>query len=455
MDAAVCPQCGSGPELFARMSLREPLGFRSARPRDFDGSFSWSPRAMAARARADLASLRKQNVGAAVAYSGPGRRFVINDNGGRLFRFKAAAPGAPDWGGYVAVEAVEKQLVPEYAVTGEPFDVALGAVQPTDFLFLGPQHGTIPSEGLRLNFAAGMQPCGAPDLADGRRAAWYSFAFLLRKVAAAKLDIEPLELAAGIFAGLSNGEPAPYAFIADTLENGAGFSTHLGRSEVLPTLLQDVNKYLERMSEPEHATECSASCYRCLRDYGNMAYHALLDWRLASDLLAVLQHGRLAINTPRLDRALEVWTRGFGGKMLPGIVGAARFLHPRLGDHVLIVRHPLETSETGFMTDRLAETIRQVESSAPERVGVIFVDDLTLDRDPGRVFQLCEAAQARFSDSGTDGSADADTIAAPALVHSLAGDHHQLHGSRIYASRRVTMLCRPGPADRCGSHRSP
>lgn len=390
-DIETCPRCGYGPEGFARMPLREPLGFRGGDKRDFDGNFSWSPRAMAARALADLGQLNQATLGSASAYSGPGRRFVINDNGGDLFRFKAAAPGNPDWGGYVALEAVEKEILPRSAVTGDSFEVALGAVQPTDFLFLGPRTGTLPDKGLRLNFSAGMQPYGVAELTDGRRAAWYSLAFLLRKVAALELDIEPLELVAGIFSGLAaNSEAAPYAFIADTLENGAGFSTHLGRNEVLPTLLDAIETYLARLAEPDHATICSASCYRCLRDYGNMSYHALLDWRLARDLLGVLRHGSLTVDEQRLETTLASWAHGYDANVLSSIPSAARFRHPRLGDHVLIVRHALEASEGGFIGDRLADSLAQVEVEEEGIAGVIFVDDITIDRDPGRVFQLCD-----------------------------------------------------------------
>ena len=389
-DIATCPQCGYGPEGFARMPLREPLGFRAGGKRDFDGNFSWSPRAMAARALADLGQLHQTTLGSASAYSGPGRRFVINDNGGNLFSFKAAAPGKLDWGGYVAVEAVEKEILPRAAVTGDPFEVALGAVQPTDFLFLGPQTGTLPDEGVRLNFSAGLQPYGVTELTDGRRAAWYSLAFLLRKIAAAELDIEPLELVAGIFAGLAtNNDPAPYAFVADTLENGAGFSTHLGRDDVLPTLLDAVETYLRRLDEHDHASICSASCYKCLRDYGNMSYHALLDWRLARDLLHVLRHGTLVFDEQRLQTALASWAYGYDATVLASVPYAARFRHPRLGDHVVIVRHALEASEANFMSERLADALAQVEVEE-EGIGVVFVDDITLDRDPGRVFQLCD-----------------------------------------------------------------
>ena len=36
-----------------------------------------------------------------------------------------------------------------------------------------------------------------------------------------------------------------------------------------------------------HATECDTSCNQCLRDYSNMPYHGLLDWRLALDMARI------------------------------------------------------------------------------------------------------------------------------------------------------------------------
>lgn len=389
-DIATCPNCGHGPDGFEKMTMHQPLGFRAASDRDFDGNFSWAPRAMAARALADLDALDPVPLPMASAYSGSGRRFVINDNGGNLFEFKAASGGYGNWGGYVAVEAVNRGLLPAGAVTGDPFRTALGAVQPTDFLFLGPKQGTISGRGLRLNLARNIQPYGAPDVVVGRRAAWYSLAFLLRKVAATRmLDIEPRELAAGIYSGLAGGEPAVYAFIADTLENGAGFSTHLGSATVLPQFLDSVNAYVSRLERDDHARSCSASCYTCLRDYSNMAYHGLLDWRLGRDLLQVLITGELDVDIDRLGRTVATWAHGYTASPLASIPAAVRF-HHKLGDYVLIARHPLEAGESDLMSSRLASALSEAEVQAPDVEAVIFVDDITLDREPGRVFRLCE-----------------------------------------------------------------
>ena len=149
-----CPRCGSGPALFSGMTLREPLGFRAGVKRDFDGNFAWTARAMAARALTDLAQLDRQDVAGtrAVAYGGPGRRFVINDNGGNLFSFRRARD---NWGGYLSTDAITHDLVyGQPRVEGDPLTVALGAVQPTDFMFLGPQSPVLSEEGIRLNQAA-------------------------------------------------------------------------------------------------------------------------------------------------------------------------------------------------------------------------------------------------------------------------------------------------------------
>jgi DEAD/DEAH box helicase domain-containing protein len=37
-----------------------------------------------------------------------------------------------------------------------------------------------------------------------------------------------------------------------------------------------------------HALECDTSCNRCLREFQDLPYHGLLDWRLALDMARVL-----------------------------------------------------------------------------------------------------------------------------------------------------------------------
>lgn len=392
-NAGQCPRCGAGPSRFRLINLREPLGFRSARPADFDGNFSWSPRAMAARALTDLGELTATTHSGAQVYSGPGSRYVINDNSGRQFSLRRSAD-QDHWGGYVSDAAIDKGLVPSSQATGDPIAIALGAVQPTDFMFLGPGSPTDPHRGLRLNLVSDqLQPSGADDLAEGRRAAWYSLAFLMRTVAAEHLDIQPLELTAGIYAGLTADQPTTFAFLADTLENGAGFSTHLGSPEQFPHLLTEVEGYLRELGKPDHAAECSSSCYKCLRDYGNMAYHALLDWRLADDLYHVLFGGGLTTDDGREERAIQRWAEAYGAEPVTGLgAAAAVFDQPRYGSFTVIARHPLEAADRDLIAPRLAAAAAAAKDRHPNSDGTIFVDTFTLDRDPRKALELMNEA---------------------------------------------------------------
>ncbi|UJW30001.1 DEAD/DEAH box helicase [Saccharothrix sp. AJ9571] len=392
-ETETCPRCDAAPGTFNTMPLREPLGFRAGPPRDFDGNFAWSPISISSRAHTDLSTLTQVQNKAAVVYSGPGRRFVINDNSGQLFTLKPASADHNNWGGYVSVDAIERGLVRADATSGDVMEVAIGAVQPTDFLFLGPQQSAYPDQGINLRLVTNMpQPSGARDYAEGRRGAWFSLAFLLRTTAAALLDVKPLELTAGIYSGHVNGAPAPFAFIADTLENGAGFSSHLGDPAVLPDLLDHIDGYLDELHDHEHASACDASCYRCLRDYGNMAYHALLDWRLAQDLFGVLMGRGLRQDLAREATALQRWADGYNATMIEGTPAPAAYLDTFTAAGVVVARHPLEGSNRTLMASRLAKTAKIANSQHPG-VPVVFVDTFTLDRAPARAVEMCEEAE--------------------------------------------------------------
>lgn len=297
----------------------------------------------------------------------------------------------------MSVQAIEQGLIPGTFATGDVEHVALGAVEHTDFLFVGSVAPTDLDRGIRLNLVSGIhQPSGAPDVTEGRRAGWFSLAFLLRTVAATNLDILPLELNAGIYSGVTaTGEPTVQAFLADTLENGAGFSTHLGSEQFLPEFLDAITNYLAELEDDDHPHACNSSCYRCLRDYGNMAYHALLDWRLARDLFGLLRDGTLDIDREAESKALSRWAGSFGATALDLAGASAAIIDtPQYGAYGVVLRHPFEGSDSDVMSERLAEAAAAIESST-DCDGVVFVDSFTIDRDPRRVLKLiADAAQS-------------------------------------------------------------
>ncbi|MFC5821826.1 DEAD/DEAH box helicase [Nonomuraea harbinensis] len=381
-----CLMCGSS--RFRVVDLREPAGFRAGPPRDFDGNFSWSARMVTARATTNLQTLRHRAWRAADLYTGPGERYIVNDNDGSNFTFRRVNAGK--WGGYV-VQNVDPVVERGF---GEPVRAALGAVLPTDFLFIGPQATTDPTQGLRLGLQE-PRPRFRSDLHQGRRAAWYSLAFLLRTAAAEFLDVDPRELIAGVHPGPHRDGTALYAFLADGLENGAGFSTHLG--EVAPEFAEHVASFLKDLAVPEHADVCQTSCYGCLRDYENMVFHPLLDWRLGADLFAVLSgeqlvHADSAVKRERLS--LEGLRALYDGTfILPdaGVIG----MKARRIPYAVVSRHPLEACEEGLSSPRLKVALDVALAYAGDPSRVVVTDWFTAERSPLLIIQQISTGRRR------------------------------------------------------------
>ena len=387
-DRAVCKVCGSSE--YTVVDLREPAGFRARYDRDFDGNFTWSPRTVTSRASVNLPDLTRNSWHEADVYAGPATRYVINDNGGKLFSFRRATG---NWGGYIATTSVDQTK--GFGAHGDPFEVALSARLQTDFLFIGPQATTDAERGLRLNFTQETNPLYAQDLSEGRRAAWYSLAFLLRAAAALHLDMARQELVAGVHTGPHSDGHAMYAFLADSLENGAGFSTHLGTSPGLAPFMDDVTELIMELRKPGHAGICKSSCPRCLRDYSNMAVHPLLDWRLAADLLEVLRSSNLPDDAQRGARSLSALQSLFGGEVLLEGPTAMLQLTYRREPWVVIAKHPLEACEGRLVSPRLDTALNAARAHTQNASRVLVADWFTLEKSPVRILDCLEAARRR------------------------------------------------------------
>ena len=96
------------------------------------------------------------------------------------------------------------------------------------------------------------------------------------------------------------------AFLSDKLENGAGYCRWFGNPEHFQLLLdqatQDNQESLADVWMAEnHNHECDTSCNTCLRDFHNLPYHGLLDWRLALDM------ARLATSSTAIIDLVSPW----------------------------------------------------------------------------------------------------------------------------------------------------
>jgi DEAD/DEAH box helicase domain-containing protein len=277
---ARCHVCEGPTELF---SLYQPAGFRTDfRPRDFDDQAERGP----AGGAPQLAWMRDAESGDRFRGLTVYRRpecpvYTINDNRGNLFAMY-------DYERTVVVPSADLYLDGN-ALPSEPFDRppdrvgAIGSVRPTDVLVLEPSD-------LLIAGAAGPLPVGSH--APASMPALWSFAELLRMSGALELDIDPRELDIGLQPCRVGTTITRRVFLADRLENGAGYARQLGEPQHLGSVLDRiVDELAPRLAGDPHRGRCDSACPDCLRSYDNRMLHPLLDWRLGLDL-AELAAGR-------------------------------------------------------------------------------------------------------------------------------------------------------------------
>jgi DEAD/DEAH box helicase domain-containing protein len=178
---------------------------------------------------------------------------------------------------------------------------AIGAVFNTDIL------------SIVLRGADGIGAHGVLDTgADGQpaaKAAITSFGEFLRVAAAVYLDVDSSEFRIGTQKFRAPNCVTEQLFLADTLENGAGYARRIYDQVRLRELVLNHYEAVKTNWTSAGHLDCDRSCPDCLRNYGNRFIHGLLDWRLALDM------AELFLGLPLdLDRWLgraEAEARGF------------------------------------------------------------------------------------------------------------------------------------------------
>jgi len=317
--STTCPYCltGPSPNGYRLTDLTEPPGFSTwwaiSSRAEFRGGFEFTPRALKSRMGVGLVNFRPRCNFSIDA--GTARVYRINDNDGDDFNFQKLdnqnfwiVDDAFDSALRDLPAAEQRRILrPSYDAATPPIRRALAAISNTDVMAVGINDVPV---GLTLN----------PSRPEAR-AAWYSFGFLVRRAAAVSLDVNESELDLGLqpVPDLSTpfAPPSARIFISDSLENGAGYSTFLGDPARFEELLRFIlgqsspswtrqcppGSFHQPLVTPPHE-DCASSCHRCLREFGNMAYHPLLDWRLGLDM------ARLALDdTAHIDLTFGYWSR--------------------------------------------------------------------------------------------------------------------------------------------------
>jgi hypothetical protein len=221
------------------------------------------------------------------------------------------------------------------------------------------------------------------------KAAFYSAAFILRAVAADLLDIDPEELDISNVrqVTLESGAKAGEIVINDHLANGAGFTAWIGENwrDLLAGALSPSappDSFPGALIAPSHRNSCDSSCYNCLRQYRNMSYHGLLDWRLGLSLLRCLASPtfRCGLDGNFTDPDVADWP-AFAATWRNTFCACFEACTPQtfaslpgfsIGGHDVIVVHPLWN--TYAPVDCLAEAI------ASARAAVKFLDTFNMPR---------------------------------------------------------------------------
>jgi DEAD/DEAH box helicase domain-containing protein len=369
-----CSTCGRSSH-YRLLTLSEPTGFMidyPSRGRSFDGRFEWSPRSSRPRMSAAVTIDDWHPVGRARIWSErPQEIYAINDNATEQFSFQ------PYGDGFVAPTAFPEHARVKPEPDPNPTLRSLASITRTDVLLVGLANDIRQT---KLNF---------DPLAIGRRAAWYSFGFLLRSAAAKQLDIDTNELRVGLRTYREgDGTIGAEIFLADTLQNGAGYASFLGEPNEFSRLLDYMLNNGEQgyqMATVHHQRACDSACYDCLKDYSNMVYHGLLDWRLAMDMARFARDGSAPdLFTGYWYGMAEGLMRGFCEAFdwdiatYSGLPCAVR----RESGEIIIAVHPLWNDHLDHLLTPLAQAIAQAES---EGLAPRLADLFNLARRPAQL----------------------------------------------------------------------
>ena len=268
-----CPSCQE--ESLELRELIEPRGFRT----DYnDGdTYDFEVERTNKSQRAKIVRIPdgkvRVHVNAELAF-GAGDLYIVNDNRGKGFSFCQLQGDVGPADGFWAQDMIPADSR-ERAGSRNQVPFALTCRTYTEILTIAPS-ATV----------ASRYALGPISMADSKWAAWTSLGQLFAIAAAKTLGIDRREFDVDAF---KLGPDRYGIFLADALDNGSGFARQLFEESTFEAVMYEITQRLASLyADPLHSNNCDSSCYQCLRDYGNMSRHDILDWRLGLDLASIL-----------------------------------------------------------------------------------------------------------------------------------------------------------------------
>lgn len=286
--------------------------------------------------------------------------------------------------------------------------IALASNKKTEILRLAP--ASVPPE-LNLNMVS--NETDLPHIraqSYGVRSGYYSAAFLLQRIIADKLDVDPTEIEiADISRKALNDDTDRFVaeiILTDELPNGSGFVRYLYKNfeailseTILPS---DEKVYLKKIHSDSHSGSCYDSCYECLKVYRNMNYHSLLDWRLALSVMRMMHNETFVCGADKnfdfvelrgwLDNAISLrdsFIQSFGYTHKGDENGLPIIKWGADKKNIIVIVHPFwNVANLNYDENWLAKTITALRKYVAASGGSLsIIDTFNLHRRPGWCYE--------------------------------------------------------------------
>ncbi len=421
----VCPNCGEeNPNKYQRpFKLKSPRAYRtnlSAGSDTKDDSEFLLSRPPIFAEKIGLAS-EETISNASISISDNDVTWRVNTNSDRFFtgrlyntknRFPFNADGywfnnqwlSKDFATNVLNENDYSMTIQQIA-TNTDEQIALASNKNTEIFRIAPRN--VPYE-LDLNmFFSETDLAYVKAQSNGVRSGYYSAAFLLQRILADKLDVDPteIEIADISMKQLEDGRRIAEIILADELPNGSGFVRYLynNLANILSESINPSNEkgYLGKIHSPTHQGKCDDACYDCLKVFRNMNYHSLLDWRLGLSMLRVMSDSTFVcgadgnFNFVELQNWLafaselrNAFAKSFNFSDAAEISGLPIIKFGRNQRNVIMIVHPFWNMRNFTEENWLAETYNEVKEQTESNGGKIsIIDTFNLHRRPGWCYE--------------------------------------------------------------------
>lgn len=268
-------------------AFRTDLGYPKDDNEDFDINFS-KPITFAESNEVDADFIRNSKI----RYSSQETTWKINNNGDYKKQFKGKYYQQTRHGADLPNQWLENDL------SGNNTPIQ-GSEEETLSLVSGKVTEVFRLEPINFPLTIEVDPFSANKFkSSSSKGAFYSAAFLLQRTLSASLDIDPEEIEIAAIESIelpelngTTGRRSASIVLTDELPNGSGFvkQLHRGFDNYLRRCIEPINNDDERYNyNILQNRECKDASYQDLKNYRNMSFHPLLDWRLGVGLLRLM-----------------------------------------------------------------------------------------------------------------------------------------------------------------------